>query len=100
MLGIFVNFEDHNTDTLKLMNQAFAHLFKKATIMITGRSEIEVNKYVRPVFTILRVLTNNNRNFSSYFDKIKEDNITDTTLKKIPIYRHTKQNNNGKTLAN
>ena len=43
-------FEDDNTNTIRLVNNAPRHLFKEATISTTGGTEIEVNKICRTCF--------------------------------------------------
>ena len=85
-------FEDDTTDIIRLLINEFAHLFKKATILTTGGSEIEQNKPNAPVFSIKRVSTNIEGGLSSYFDKRKEDKIKDTTLGELLIDNHTIQN--------
>ena len=93
------NFEDDYTDSIRLVNHAFAHLLKEATIMTMGGSEIEESKYVGPVSTITRVLTSKDGDFSSNFVKFHEDTINDTTLTEILIDNHTKQDNKENCLA-
>ena len=68
------NFADVNN--IRLVNNAFAFCFKEATLALTGGSEIEQNKYVGPISTIMRVLTSKDGDLISYFDK------NDDTLKK------------------
>ena len=91
--------QDDNTGVNRLLNKAFAHFLKKTTIATTGGSEFEVNKYVGPVSKIMIVLTSKDGNFSSYFDKIREDSNNNTTMKEIPIGEHTFQTNEGKVFG-
>ena len=44
----------------------------------------------------MRVLTSKDGDFSSYFDKINQETIKNTTLKEIISDHHTKQANRGK----
>ena len=44
----------------------------------------------------MRVLTSKDSDFSSYFREINEDNIDNTTLKKILLDNLTNQGNKGK----
>ena len=75
-----VHVEDDDTDTIRLVNNAFTHLFKEPTLATTGGSENEVKKYVGPVSTIIRVLTSKDGDLSSYFDKINEDHQKQITF--------------------
>ena len=79
------------------MNNAFAHLFKEAVVATTAGSKIEVNKYVGPVSTFMRVLTSKDGDFSSNFDKNIEGKIRDTTMNEKLFDNHTIQANKGKT---
>ena len=67
-------FEGDKTDTIRLVNSAFAHLLKQANLLTTGESEKDQNKHVGPVFNILRVLTIKYGVFSPYFDANEKDN--------------------------
>ena len=58
-----------NARVIRLVNNAFAFCFKEATLTTTGGMEIEHNKYVGPVSTIMRLLTSEDGDLSSYFDK-------------------------------
>jgi len=42
---------------IRLVNDAFAHVFKEATISTNDGSEIEVSKFYGPVSTKMGVLT-------------------------------------------
>ena len=61
--------------------------------------EIELNKFIGPTSTIMRVLTSKDGDLSSAFDKINENNINDTSLKEILIDNHTLQANKGKIVG-
>ena len=71
-------------------------MFKHASISTTSGSEIEINKYPGPTSTMMRVLTSKDGDIISYFDKINEPNINDTTLKQRLINNHTVAANKGK----
>ena len=86
-----------NASAIRLVNNAFAYCFKEASINTTGGMDIEVNKYVGPVSTIMRVLTYKDGDLSSYFDKNGESVIdNDNPLKKILINNHAQEANKGK----
>ena len=74
-----------DADVIRLVNNAFAYCVKEATLAFTGGSEIEQYKYVGPISTIMRVLTSKDGDLLSYFDKIDEAQINDTSLKQILI---------------
>ena len=65
---------------IRLVNIALAYTFKHASISTTSGSEIEINKFVGQVSTIVRVLTSKDDDLKSYLDKIDESQIDDTTL--------------------
>ena len=59
-------------DVIRLKNKAFAYCFKEARLSNTGGSDIEHNKYVGQIGTITRVLTSEDGDLISHFDKIDE----------------------------
>ena len=86
-----------NASAIRLVNNGFAFCFKEATLATTGGMEIEVNKYVGPVSTIMRMITSKDGDLSSYFDKNGESVIdNDNPLKKILINNHAVEVNKGK----
>ena len=86
-----------NASAIRLVNNAFAYCFKEASINTTGGMDIEVNKYVGPVSTTMRLLTSKDGDLSSYFDKNGEPIIdNDNPLKKILINNHAQEANKGK----
>ena len=91
------NFTD--ASVIRLINNAFAYCFKEATLALTGGSEIEQNKYVGPISTIMRVLTGKDGDLMSCFDKINEEAIDDTSLKQILITNHAVEANKGKIVG-
>ena len=76
---------------IRLVNNAFALCIKEATLSFTGGSEIEQNKYVGPISTIMRVLTSKDGDLMSFFDNINETQagINNSSLKQILIDNHT-----------
>ena len=91
-----------NTDNIRLVNNAFAYIFQEARISTSSGTEIEHNKNLGNVSTIMRLLTQKDGDLSSYFDKIDETEaeINNTTLKKMLVNSHTDDNNKGKIRAN
>ena len=86
-----------NASVIWLVKNAFAFCFKEATLNTTGGMDIEVNKYVGPVGTIMRLLTSKVGDLFPYFDKNGElvlDN--DNILKQILINTHPQEVNKGK----
>ena len=81
----------------RLVNNAFAYCFTKATISTTGGMELHVIKYVGPVSTIMRLLTSKVSDLSSYFIK-KDESVIDNNnvLKQILIDNHAEQVNKGR----
>ena len=76
----------------RLTNNAFAYCFKEATPGITSGSDLEHNKYVGPISTVMRVLTSKDGDLLSQFDNINKDNgdadFDSTSLKKMLINNH------------
>ena len=86
-----------NASVIRLVNNAFAYCFKEATLATTGGMDIEINKYVGPVSTIMRILTSKDADLSSYFDKYGETVLdNDNSLKQILINNHAEEANKGK----
>ena len=74
---------------IRLINNAFANCFKEVFSSITGGSDLEHNKYVAQVSTIMRLLTTKNSILSSCFDKNGEKDFNDNNvLKQILINNH------------
>ena len=72
-----------NGDNIRLVNNAFAYIFQEARISTSAGTEMEHNKNLGNVSTILRLLTEKDGDLSTYFDKIDEaeDGIDGSTLK-------------------
>ena len=81
-------------DTIRLVNNAFAYTIHDARISTSAGVEIEQNKNVGPISTIMRIVTQNDGDLSTYFDVIdkREDEIISSSLKKILIDNHTEAN--------
>ena len=78
------NFTDNSP--IRLTNNALAYCFKEARLGVTSGSDLEHNKYVGPVSTIMRVLTSKDGDLLSQFDNVNEGNrnadFNSTPLKK------------------
>ena len=83
-----------NKSAIRLTNNAFAYCFKEARLSISSGSNLEHNKHVGPVSTIMRVLTSKDGDLLSQFDNINEGNgdadFNSTSLKKMLIDNHDK----------
>ena len=66
------NFTDKSR--IRLKNNAFADCFKEASLGVISGSDLERNKYVGPLSTIMRVLTCKDGDLLSQFDNINEGN--------------------------
>ena len=76
------NFTD--ASVIRLVNNAYAFRFKRATLATTGGMDLEDIKYVGQVSTILRLLTSKHSDLSSCFDKNAEKPLkNDNPLKQI-----------------
>ena len=86
------NFADGNL--IRLVNNAFAYTIHDARISTSTGVEIEQNKYVGPISTLMRLVTHKDGDLSTFFDIIneKEDGILDSSLKKIFINNHSDDN--------
>ena len=56
----------------KIINIAFAYCFKEARLSTAGGSDLEHNKFVGNVSTIMRMLTSKDGHPPSYFDNAGE----------------------------
>ena len=81
-------------DRIRLVNNAFAHTIHDARITTSAGVEIEQIKYVGSISTIMRLITQKDGDLSTYFDIIdeSEDEINNSSLKKILIDNHTEAN--------
>ena len=79
---------------IRLVNNAFAYTIQDARISSSAGVEIEQNKYVGPISTIIRLVTQQYGDLSTYFDITdeSENSIDNSSLKKIPFINHTDAN--------
>ena len=81
-------------DIIRLVNNAFAYTIHDARISSSSGVEIEQNKHVGPISTIMRLVTQKDGNLSTYFDIIdeSENGINNSSIKQILIDNHTEAN--------
>ena len=86
-----------NADQIRLVNNGLAYIFQEGRLSTSAGTEIEHNKNLGNVSTIMRLLTQKDGDFSSYFDRIDETQggITNSTLKHMVINSHTNEDNKG-----
>ena len=87
------NFDD--VSAIRLINKQFAFFFKESRLSITSGGELEHNKFVGQISTIMRTITSKDGDLLSQFDNNNEkigtevaavgDNIKSTSLKKMPL---------------
>ena len=65
----------HYDDPNRLANNAFAFCFKEARLSTTIGSDIEHNNFCGQVSTIMKVISNNDRDLLSQLDNINENDI-------------------------
>ena len=92
--SITANPDPPGIDIIRLVNNVFAYVIHDARISSAAGVEIEQNKYVGPISTIMRLVTQKEGDLSTYFDIIDESEgeINNTSLKKILIDNHTAAN--------
>ena len=92
--AIFIVADNNTNEIIRLVNNAFAYTIHDARISTSAGVEIEQNKYVGPISTIMRLVTQKDGDLSTYFDIINESEggINDSTLKQILINNHTEAN--------
>ena len=88
---------DPRLDTIRLVNNAFAYTIYDARISSSSGVEIEQNKFVGAISTIMRLVTQKDGDLSTYFDIIDEDEgeIKSSSLKKMLIDDHIEDNKRG-----
>ena len=75
------------------MNNALAYCFKESRLSTTRGSDLERNKYVGQVSKIIRLLTSEDSDLASSFDKSGESPLNDNNLlKRILINNHIDAN--------
>ena len=78
---------------IRLINIALAYCFIEARLATTGGADLEHNKYVGQVSTIMRSLTSKDSDLSSCYDKSGEGALNDIILlKRILINNHIDAN--------
>ena len=90
----FIVPNDNTNELLRLVNNAFAYTIHDARISTSSGVEIEQNKYVGLICTIMRLVTQKDGDLSTYFDIIdeSENGINNSSLKQILINNHTEDN--------
>ena len=90
----FIVANDNTNEVIRLVNNAFAYTMHDARISTSAGVEIEQNKYVGPISTIMRLVTEKDGDLSTYFDIIDESEgeINNSSLKKILINNHSEAN--------
>ena len=85
-----------------MVNNGLAYIFQEGRLSTSAGTEIEHNKNLGNVSTIMRLLTQKDGELSSYFDKIDETEpgFNNTTLKHMLINSHDNEDNKGKIRAN
>ena len=91
--GVFVD-----GNVISLVNNAFAYCFKEARLSKTGSGDIEHNKYVGQISTIMRALTSKDGDLMSDFYKIGElhAQTKNTSLKHLLVNDHDRAANKRK----
>ena len=80
-------FDDNSR--IRLTNNGLAYAFQEAVLATTSGSNLEHNKFVGQISTIMRVLTSKDGDLLSQFDNVNESNTDDdfdsTSLKKCSL---------------
>ena len=83
--GVFTD-----ASNIRLINNALAYCVKKGRLSTIGGSDLERNKCVGQVSTIMRLLTSKDSDLSSCFDKSGESPLDDNyVLKRMLFNNHT-----------
>ena len=85
--SITANPDPPGIDIIRLVNNAFAYTIHDARISSSSGVEIEQNKFVGPISTIMRLITQKEGDLSTYFDIIDESEgeMNNTSLKKYSL---------------
>ena len=89
--GVFTN-----ASNTRLINNAFAYCFKEGRLSTNGGSDLDYNKHVGQVITIMRSLTSKDSDLSSCFDKSGESPLIDYNLLKRILINNHRDANKGK----
>ena len=83
---------------MRLINIAFTYYFKETRLATTGGSDLEQNKDIGQVSTIMRLLTGTDGDLGIFSGKISETEagIGDSSLKQKLIRNHVVYANRGK----
>ena len=73
---------------MKLVNEAFVYAFKEVRLATTVGSDLEHNKYVGQLTTIVRLTNCKDEALLSCLDKTNENNIDKTSSKQTLINNH------------
>ena len=65
-----------------MIKNAFAYCLREGRLATTGGADLEHNKYVGQVSTIMRLLTSRDSDLSSCFDKNGENALNDNNVLK------------------
>ena len=82
-----------NNSRIKLTNNGLAYVFQEAFLATTSGSNLEYNKFVGQVSTIMRVLISKDVDLLSQFDNINEGN-TDADFKSTSLKKSSSIINN------
>ena len=92
--AIFIVACGNTNELIRLVFNAFAYIIHDARKSTSAGVEIEQNKYVGPISTIMRLITEKDSGLSTYFDKFdeSENGINNSSLKQILNNNHTDAN--------
>ena len=84
-----------------MVNNGLAYIFQEGRLSTSAGTEMERNKNLGNVLTIMRLKTQKDGDLSSYFNKIdeREAGVAKFTLKQLLNDSHANEDNNGKTRA-
>ena len=92
-----------NSSRIRLTKNGLAFVFQEAVLATTSGSNLEHNKCVGQISTIMRVLTSKDGNLLSQFDNFNEgktnDDFDSISLKKMLIDNHENHADRGKIKA-
>ena len=79
----------NNNSRIRLTNNGLAYVFQEVVLSTTSGSNLEHNKFVGQISTIMRILTSKDGDLLSQFDNINEgytdDGLDSTSLKKCSL---------------
>ena len=86
--------KDNTNEVFRLVNNVFAYTIHDSRISTSTRCENELNKFVGPVSTIMRLISQRHGDLSTDFDVTDESEaaIKDTCLKQKLINNHAEAN--------